>query len=69
MAGFGDGMGTVRLATWGTKPGGRGSHFLSILARLNAGVTIAQAQAEMTRYAVQTSAATARSRLSKSCCT
>jgi putative ABC transport system permease protein len=41
------------------KPGGRGGHSLSVLARLNEGVTLAQAQAEMTRYAVQASASTA----------
>lgn len=32
------------------RPGGRGSHFLSVLGRLNSGVTEAQAQAEMVRY-------------------
>jgi putative ABC transport system permease protein len=42
------------------KPGGRGSHYLSILARLNEGVAMAQAQDEMTRYAAQMSATTAR---------
>jgi predicted permease len=42
------------------KPGGRGSHFLSILGRLKAGFNMAQAQDEMTRYAAQMSAATAR---------
>lgn len=35
------------------RPGGRGSHFLSVLGRLNAGVTYAQAQGEMTRYEQQ----------------
>jgi putative ABC transport system permease protein len=33
------------------KPGGRGSHFLSILARLRPGVPIAQADADLHRYA------------------
>ena len=32
------------------KPGGRGSHFLSVVARLRSGVTLAQADAEMLRY-------------------
>ncbi|MGA7240472.1 MAG: ABC transporter permease [Bryobacteraceae bacterium] len=41
------------------RPGGRGSHFLSILARLHQGVTLSQAQSEMTRYAAQSSATTA----------
>jgi predicted permease len=41
------------------KPGGRGGHFLSILALLNEGVTLTQAQAEMTRYAASMSATTA----------
>jgi len=41
------------------KPGGRGSHYLSILARLKEGVTASQAQAEMKRYAAQMSATTA----------
>jgi predicted permease len=35
------------------RPGGRGSHFLSVLGRLNSGVTYAQAQGEMTRYEQQ----------------
>jgi putative ABC transport system permease protein len=35
------------------KPGGRGSHFLSIVARLRSGVTLAQADAEMLRYTRQ----------------
>jgi putative ABC transport system permease protein len=34
------------------KPGGRGSHYLSVLGRLRNGVTIAQAQGEMDRYTV-----------------
>jgi putative ABC transport system permease protein len=38
----------------------RGSHYLSLLARLRDGVAIAQAQDEMTRYAAQMSATTAR---------
>ena len=33
------------------KPGGRGSHFMNLLALLKTGTGIAQAQAEMTRYA------------------
>jgi putative ABC transport system permease protein len=33
------------------KPGGRGSHYLNVLALLKPGTGIAQAQAEMTRYA------------------
>jgi putative ABC transport system permease protein len=33
------------------KPGGRGSHFMNLLALLKPGTGIAQAQAEMTRYA------------------
>jgi putative ABC transport system permease protein len=41
------------------KPGGRGQHYLSILARLKEGVAMAQAQDEMTRYAAQMSATTA----------
>jgi len=39
------------------KPGGRGSHYLSLLARLRSGTGMAQADAEMRRY-VQQSAAT-----------
>jgi predicted permease len=38
------------------RPGGRGSHFLSVVARLRAGVTPAQAQAEMRRYAIHSAA-------------
>jgi predicted permease len=38
----------------------RGSHYLSVLARLKDGVAMTQAQAEMTRYAAQMSATTAR---------
>jgi predicted permease len=41
------------------RPGGRGSHYLSILASLRHGVTLSQAQSEMTRYATQSSATTA----------
>jgi predicted permease len=41
------------------RPGGRGSHYLSILARLHEGVTLSQAQSEMTRYAAHSSATTA----------
>jgi predicted permease len=41
------------------RPGGRGGHFLSILARLHEGVTLSQAQSEMTRYAAHSSATTA----------
>ena len=41
------------------RPGGRGSHYLSILARLHEGVTLSQAQGEMTRYAAHSSATTA----------
>jgi predicted permease len=37
------------------KPGGRGSHYLSLLALLKPGVGIAQAQSEMTRYAKRSS--------------
>jgi predicted permease len=36
-------------------PGGRGSHYLSVLARLRLGIALVQAQAEMTRYALHTS--------------
>ena len=32
-------------------PGGRGSHFLSLIGRLKPGVTLAQAESEMQRYA------------------
>jgi predicted permease len=35
-------------------PGGRGSHFLSLVGRLRPGVTLAQAQSEMQRYQQQT---------------
>src|SRR6185369_11347473 len=35
------------------RPGGRGSHYLSLLALLKPGIGIAQAQSEMTRYAKQ----------------
>ena len=34
------------------RPGNRGSHFLSILARLRPGVSITRAQAEMVRYSI-----------------
>src|SRR5260370_8958480 len=37
------------------KPGGRGSHFLSVLAQLKPGVGAAQAQSEMVRYAQHSS--------------
>ena len=37
------------------KPGGRGSHYVNLLARLKSGVRPAQAEAEMLRYARQTS--------------
>jgi len=36
-------------------PGGRGSHFLSVLGRFRTGVTLAQAEGEMLRYAKHTS--------------
>ncbi|HKE29116.1 MAG TPA: ABC transporter permease [Bryobacteraceae bacterium] len=36
-------------------PGGRGSHFLSVLARLRPGITMAPARAEMSRYVVHIS--------------
>ncbi len=42
------------------RPGGRGSHYLSILAPLRQGVTLSQAQSEMTRYAAHSSATIAR---------
>jgi len=42
------------------KPGGRGSHFLSILARLRPGVTMAQAQSELDRYVIHSSQTRAR---------
>ena len=35
------------------RPGGRGSHYLSLLALLKPGIGVAQAQSEMTRYAKQ----------------
>src|ERR1700722_887204 len=41
------------------KPGGRGSHYLSVIARLREGVTLSQAQGEMTRYTAQSAATTA----------
>jgi len=37
-------------------PGGRGSHFLSLVGRLRDGVTLAQAEGEMARYTAQTGA-------------
>jgi len=37
-------------------PGGRGSHFLSLVGRLRNGVTMAQAEGEMARYQEQTGA-------------
>ena len=37
------------------KPGSRGSHFLSILARLRPSVSMAQAQSEMRRYEIHSS--------------
>lgn len=42
------------------KPGSRGSHFLSILARLRPGVSMAQAQGEMNRYVIHSSQTVAR---------
>ncbi|HSV14039.1 MAG TPA: ABC transporter permease [Tepidisphaeraceae bacterium] len=36
-----------------SKPGGRGSHFISVLALLKPGVSVAHAQEEMVRYAKQ----------------
>jgi len=42
------------------RPGGRGSHFLSVLARLRPGVSMAQAQAEMDRYVIHSSQTRAR---------
>lgn len=44
------------------KPGGRGSHFLSLLGRLRPGVGIAGARDEMLRYARHSSETTARSK-------
>jgi len=41
-------------------PGPRGRHFLSVLARLRPGASMAQAQSEMTRYAIHTSQTIAR---------
>jgi predicted permease len=41
------------------RPGGRGSHYLSMLALLREGVTLSQAQGEMMRYAAHSSATTA----------
>src|SRR5579863_3200541 len=43
-----------------TNPGGRGSHFLSVLGQLRHGVSIAQAQAEMNRYVIHSSQTLAR---------
>ncbi|MBZ5726140.1 MAG: ABC transporter permease [Acidobacteriia bacterium] len=37
------------------RPGGRGSHFLSVLARLRPGVSLPQAEGEMRRYVKHTS--------------
>jgi putative ABC transport system permease protein len=41
-------------------PGSRGSHFLSVLASLRPGVSMAQAQAEMVRYTIHTTRTVAR---------
>ncbi|HWE05494.1 MAG TPA: ABC transporter permease, partial [Rhizomicrobium sp.] len=41
------------------KPGGRGQHYLSVLADLRPGVTFTQAQDEMARYAAHSSATVA----------
>jgi predicted permease len=41
-------------------PGGRGSHYLSVLARLRPGVSMAEAQSEMMRYVIHTSQTIAR---------